>query len=68
MRAVYGPPAMSAATIRDGHILERSYYVNADRTKITVATLENGFVTGTQSLSNPYFELHASEDGSESGH
>jgi hypothetical protein len=66
MRAIYGPPAMSAATIRDGRVLERSYYVNADRTKITVATLENGFVTRAQSLSNPYFELHASDDGSRS--
>ena len=68
MRAMYGPPAMSAATIRDGRVLERSYYVNADRTKITVATLENGFVTGTQSLSNPYFELHASDDGAQIAH
>ena len=65
MRAIYGQPAMTAATIRDGRVLERSYYVNADRTKITVATLENGFVTRAQSLSNPYFELHASEDGSQ---
>jgi hypothetical protein len=68
MRAMYGPPAMSAATIRDGHVLERSYYVNADRTKITVATLENGFVVATQSLSNPYFELHAIDEGSQVAH
>ena len=68
MRAMYGPPAMSAATIRDGRVLERSYYVNADRTKITVATLENGFVTGTQSLSNPYFELHATDEESQTAH
>jgi hypothetical protein len=33
-----------------GQLLERYYYFNADRTRMTVATLAGGVITGAESI------------------
>jgi hypothetical protein len=57
LRAAFGEPAMDIAGIRDGRVLERYYYLNRERSLLTVATVENGKVTAAESLSNPYFQI-----------
>jgi hypothetical protein len=56
IRATYGDPAMNIAGIRNGHVLERYYYLNRERSLLTVATVENGTLTAAESLSSPYFQ------------
>jgi hypothetical protein len=57
IRAAYGEPAMDIAGIRNGRVLERYYYLNRERSLLTVVSVENGTLTSAESLSNPYFQL-----------
>jgi hypothetical protein len=57
IRATFGVPAIDIAGMRDGRVIERYYYVNRDRSRLTVVTMENGRLTSADSLSSPYFEL-----------
>jgi hypothetical protein len=42
--AKYGEPTARVTAMQNGRLLERYFYVNSDRTKLTVATLERGVV------------------------
>lgn len=42
--AKYGEPTARVTTMQAGRLFERYYYVNSDRTQLTVATLERGVV------------------------
>ncbi|MGI8961185.1 MAG: hypothetical protein ACR2IV_15745 [Bryobacteraceae bacterium] len=42
--AKYGEPTARVTAMQGGRLLERYYYVNSDRTQLTVATLERGVV------------------------
>jgi hypothetical protein len=50
---------MDIAGMRNGRVLERYYYMSADRTHLTTATIENGVIVSAESLSSPYFHLPA---------
>jgi hypothetical protein len=49
IRARYGEPTARTTEIIDGHLLERYYYFNNDRTQLTMATLENGVIVSAAS-------------------
>lgn len=51
IRSKYGEPTARVTETRAGQLVERYYYLNADRTQLTVATLEGGLVTHTESVS-----------------
>ena len=57
IRATFGAPFINIAGTSDGHVLERFYYVNRDRTQLTVLTMKNGRLASSESLSGPYFQL-----------
>jgi hypothetical protein len=42
--AKYGEPTARVTAMQNGRLIERYFYVNSDRTKLTVATLERGAV------------------------
>lgn len=42
--ARYGEPTARVTAMQNGRLIERYYYVNSDRTQLTVATLERGVV------------------------
>jgi hypothetical protein len=42
--AKYGEPTARVTAMQNAHLIERYYYVNSDRTQLTVATLEHGVV------------------------
>jgi hypothetical protein len=42
--AQYGEPTARVTAMQNGRLVERYFYVNSDRTQITVATLERGVV------------------------
>jgi hypothetical protein len=42
--ARYGEPTARVTAMQNGRLLERYFYVNSDRTQLTVATLERGVV------------------------
>jgi len=42
--ARYGEPTARVTAMQNGRLIERYYYVNSDRTQLTVATLERGRV------------------------
>lgn len=49
IRSQFGEPSARVSGVRDGALLERYYYLNSDRTRVTVATLNNGVLVGAQS-------------------
>lgn len=49
IRAKYGEPTARVTAMQGGRLLERYYYVNSDRTQLTVATLEHGVVISADS-------------------
>jgi len=49
IRSQFGEPSARIAGVRDGVLIERYYYMNGDRTLLTVATLKNGVLVGAQS-------------------
>jgi hypothetical protein len=49
IRSQFGEPSARVAGVRDGVLLERYYYLNSERTKVTVATLQNGVLVSAQS-------------------
>ncbi len=49
IRAKYGEPTARVTAMQGGRLLERYYYVNDDRTQLTVATLEHGVVVFAES-------------------
>ena len=57
VRAAFGPPAFDTVSNTEGRVREKYYYVNRDRSRLTVMTIENGLVMSVDSLSAPYFQL-----------
>jgi hypothetical protein len=51
IRAKYGEPTARVTAMQGGRLIEHYYYVNSDRTQLTVATLERGVVVGVESES-----------------
>jgi hypothetical protein len=49
IRSEFGEPSARIAGVRDGVLLERYYYLNSDRTRVTVATMKNGLLVSAQS-------------------
>lgn len=49
IRSQFGEPSARVVGVRDGVLLERYYYLNSDRTRVTVATLNNGVLVSAQS-------------------
>jgi hypothetical protein len=49
IRSQFGEPSARVAGVRDGVLMERYYYLNGDRTLLTVATLQNGLLVSAQS-------------------
>jgi hypothetical protein len=47
--AQFGSPSLRACTIREGNLFESYYYVNRDRTAMTVTVLQNGTVASVHS-------------------
>ena len=64
MRKTYGEPMLNVSELKAGHLFERWYYVNYDNTAMTVATLDDGFVSAVETLSKPYFGVHLGRSGS----
>ena len=48
IRAKYGEPTARVTEMHSGHLLERYYYFDSERTQLTVATLEGGIVTNAE--------------------
>lgn len=48
----YGEPTMRASATIQGRLIERYYYVNNGRTKLTVATLEDGLLISAEGASH----------------
>ena len=48
IRAKYGEPTARVTEMHAGHLLERYYYFNSDRTQLTVATLQAGMITSAE--------------------
>jgi hypothetical protein len=48
--AKYGEPTARVTEMHAGQLLERYYYFNADRTRLTVATLAGGVLTNAESI------------------
>jgi len=51
LRARYGDPSLNVSARRDGRLVERYYYLSEDQTLLTVATLQDGTVTSTKTVS-----------------
>jgi hypothetical protein len=49
IRAKFGEPTARVTAMQGGRLLERYYYVNSDRTQLTVATLEHGIIVSAES-------------------
>jgi hypothetical protein len=64
IRQIYGEPMMDVSGLKDGHLLERWYYINSDNTAMTVATMDDGFVSSVETLSRPDFGVHLKPSGS----
>jgi len=64
VRHVYGEPIMNVSELKSGHMLERWYYVNSDNTAMTVATMDDGFVSAVQTRSIVDFGIHLHPSGS----
>jgi hypothetical protein len=50
IRAKFGEPIARVTAMQGGQLLERYYYVNSDRTKLTMATLEHGVVVSAEAI------------------
>jgi hypothetical protein len=64
IRATYGAPTMSIAGTREGRVLESYYYVSSDKTRLTIAHIENGVIVSAEALSSPYFSLPGPQESS----
>jgi hypothetical protein len=51
LRARYGNPTLDVTARRDGRLVERYYYLSEDQSQLTVATLQDGAVTQTETVS-----------------
>jgi hypothetical protein len=49
IRAKYGEPTARVTAMQGGRLVERYYYLNNDRTQLTVATLEHGVIVSVES-------------------
>lgn len=50
--ARYGEPIARVSGVEDGRLLERYYFLNPDRMRITIAILHGGIVTSAESALN----------------
>ena len=57
LRSRFGTPTIDIAGTSEGRVLEKYYYLNRERDRLTVITLENGLLISSNSLSSPYFQL-----------
>jgi len=57
LRSRFGAPSFDIASTSEGRVLEKFYYLNRERNRLTVITLENGILVSANSLSSPYFQL-----------
>lgn len=48
IRSQFGDPSARVSGVRDGVLLERYYYLNSERTRVTVATFNNGVLVSAQ--------------------
>ena len=62
VRSRFGAPAIDIAGTSEGRVQERYYYLNRDKNRLTVVTLENGILISANSLSNPYFQLPSARE------
>jgi hypothetical protein len=49
--AKYGEPTARVTAMQNGRLVERFFYINSDRTRLTVATLERGVVVAVDGQS-----------------
>jgi len=63
MKQTYGEPILNVTELKAGHMFERWYYVKFDNTAMTVATLDDGFVSSVKTLSRPDFGVHLGRTG-----
>jgi hypothetical protein len=52
--ARYGEPIARVSGVEDGRLIERYYFLNPDRTRITVAILRSGVVDSAESVLNEH--------------
>jgi hypothetical protein len=57
VRASFGAPTFDIVGSREGHVVEKFYYVNREKSRLTVVNIDNGFLTSAESISSPYFQL-----------
>ena len=62
IRGRFGAPAFDIVGSREGHVLEKFYYVNRDKSQLTVVYMDNGLLTSVESVSSPYFQLPGVRD------
>ena len=62
IRAQFGAPAFDIVGSREGHVLEKFYYVNRDKSRLTVLNMDNGLLTSAEGVSSPYFQLPGVRD------
>jgi len=55
--AAYGEPDFHVAGSSSGKVVEKFYYINSERSQLTLITVENGGLTSASSLPGPYFQL-----------
>jgi hypothetical protein len=63
VRQTYGEPVMNVAELKEGHLLQRWYYVNDDNTAMTVATMDDGVVRSVETLPKPDLGVHLKPSG-----
>lgn len=57
--ATYGEPDFHVAGASGGRVIEKYYYVSADRNQLTLIIVENGLLTSASFIPGPYFQLPA---------
>jgi hypothetical protein len=63
VRQTYGEPVMNVAELKEGHLLQRWYYVNNDNSAMTVATMDDGVVRSVETLPKPDLGVHLKPSG-----
>jgi hypothetical protein len=63
IRKTYGEPYMNVTQLNGGHLSERCYYVSPDNSAMTVATVNDGFVSSVETLAKPNFVITARPSG-----
>jgi hypothetical protein len=62
IRARFGAPSFDIVGSREGHVVEKFYYVSRDKSQLTVLNMDNGLLVSAESISSPYFQLPGVQD------